>query len=381
MSNDYQKQTARKRTEDLRKLERELPRCCLDYFIAIESQTGTLTRLAYAYDLRTFFQYLSAEVRTFDGKEILSFDDDDLRKITKGDIERYGQYLTLYYKNDVDADGNVSSRELENAEYGKMRKLSSLRSFFKYLYADGRIPGNPAELVPLPKRHEKAIIRLELDEVARILDEAEKGENLSARQQKYHKLTQKRDLAMLSLFLGTGIRVSECVGLNIDDFDFSQNAFVVTRKGGAEVMLYLSEEVSQALRDYLAERLEIEALPGHENAFFLSIQRRRITQRAVENLVKKYAAIAAPLKKKISPHKLRSTYGTNLYRATQDIYLVADVLGHSDVNTTRKHYAAMLEDRRRSAASARWLSVDQYEWVANSPSPARMSASSSSTPA
>ena len=351
MSNDYQKQTARKRTEDLRKLERELPRCCLDYFIAIESQTGTLTRLAYAYDLRTFFQYLSAEVRTFDGKEILSFDDDDLRKITKGDIERYGQYLTLYYKNDVDADGNVSSRELENAEYGKMRKLSSLRSFFKYLYADGRIPGNPAELVPLPKRHEKAIIRLELDEVARILDEAEKGENLSARQQKYHKLTQKRDLAMLSLFLGTGIRVSECVGLNIDDFDFSQNAFVVTRKGGAEVMLYLSEEVSQALRDYLAERLEIEALPGHENAFFLSIQRRRITQRAVENLVKKYAAIAAPLKKKISPHKLRSTYGTNLYRATQDIYLVADVLGHSDVNTTRKHYAAMLEDRRRPPAS------------------------------
>ncbi len=369
MPNDYQKQTARKRTEDLRKLERELPRCCLDYFIAIEPQTGALTRLAYAYDLRTFFQYLSSEVRTFDGKAILSFDDEDLRKITKGDIERYGQYLTLYYKNDVDADGNVSSRELENAEYGKMRKLSSLRSFFKYLYADGRIPGNPAELVPLPKRHEKAIIRLELDEVARILDEAEKGENLSQRQQKFHKLTQKRDLAMLSLFLGTGIRVSECVGLNIDDFDFSQNAFVVTRKGGAEVMLYLSEEVSQALQAYLAERLEIEALPGHENAFFLSIQRRRITQRAVENLVKKYAAIAAPLKKKISPHKLRSTYGTNLYRATQDIYLVADVLGHADVNTTRKHYAAMLEDRRRAAASHTVLREDIREDIKEDEAP------------
>lgn len=132
---------------------------------------------------------------------------------------------------------------------------------------------------------------------------------------------------MLSLFLGTGIRVSECVGLNIDDFDFTQNAFIVTRKGGAEVMLYLSAEVSQALQDYLSEREQIEALPGHENAFFLSIQRRRITQRAVENLVKKYAAIAAPLKKKISPHKLRSTYGTNLYRATQDIYLARRRIG------------------------------------------------------
>ena len=124
MPNDYQKQTARMRTESLRKLERELPQCCLDYFIAIESQTGTLTRLAYAYDLRIFFQYLSAEVRKFGGKDVLSFDDEDLRKITKADIERYGQYLTLYYKNDIDEDGNVSSRELENAECGKMRKLS-----------------------------------------------------------------------------------------------------------------------------------------------------------------------------------------------------------------------------------------------------------------
>ena len=134
------------------------------------------------------------------------------------------------------------------------------------------------------------------------------------------------------------------------DFDFEQNAFVVTRKGGKEVILYLSDEVADALKAYLVERKEVEALPGHENAFFLSIQRRRITQRAVENMVKKYAAIAAPLKKKISPHKLRSTFGTNLYRETGDIYLVADVLGHSDVNTTRKHYAAIAEDHRRIAA-------------------------------
>jgi site-specific recombinase XerD len=140
------------------------------------------------------------------------------------------------------------------------------------------------------------------------------------------------------------------VGLDIDDIDFEQNAFVVTRKGGDEVMLYLSDEVADALKAYLAERRAVDALPGHERAFFLSLQRRRITQRAVENLVHKYARIAAPLKRKISPHKLRSTYGTNLYRETGDIYLVADVLGHSDVNTTRRHYAAMSEDRRREAA-------------------------------
>ena len=135
----------------------------------------------------------------------------------------------------------------------------------------------------------------------------------------------------------------------IDDVDFEQNAFVVTRKGGKDVILYFSDEVARAMRDYLDERVKVEALPGHEEAFFLSLQRRRITQRAVENMVKKYAAVAAPLKH-ITPHKLRSTFGTNLYRQTGDIYMVADVLGHSDVNTTRRHYAAIAEDNRRLAA-------------------------------
>lgn len=95
MPNDYQKQTARMRTESLRKLERELPQCCLDYFIAIESQTGTLTRLAYAYDLRIFFQYLSAEVRKFGGKDVLSFARRRPSQDHQSRIDRYGQYLTL----------------------------------------------------------------------------------------------------------------------------------------------------------------------------------------------------------------------------------------------------------------------------------------------
>ena len=283
---------------------------------------------------------------------------DDIRKVTKQDLERYARYLSLYVKNEALDDGQVASKEITNHEYGIKRKYASLRAFYKYLFSDGLIDSNTAALVPLPKLHERAIIRLDIDEVARILDTAETGQNLPKTYQKYHNVTKKRDLAMLSLFLGTGIRISECVGLNIDDFDFEQNAFVVTRKGGKEVILYLSDEVADALVSYLEDRKKIEALPGHENAFFLSIQRRRITQRAVENMVKKYASIAAPLKKKISPHKLRSTFGTNLYRETGDIYLVADVLGHSDVNTTRKHYAAMAEDHRRIAAQKTILRDD-----------------------
>lgn len=350
MPNNYHNQTRITRTRRLRALIRELPDVCADYFVAIEQLTSPLTRLSYAYDLKLFFQYLSEELPKFGGKSVPEFTVDDIRRVSKQDLERYAQYLTLYVKNGVNDDGTVSEKEITNHEYGIKRKYASLRAFYKYLFSNGQIDSNVASLVPLPKLHERAIIRLDIDEVARILDLAESGQELPKTYQKYHQVTKKRDLAILSLFLGTGIRISECVGLNIDDFDFEQNAFVITRKGGKEVILYLSDEVADTLKDYLNERENIETLPGHEDAFFLSIQKRRITQRAVENMVKKYAAIAAPLKKKISPHKLRSTFGTNLYRETGDIYLVADVLGHSDVNTTRKHYAAISEDHRRIAA-------------------------------
>ena len=360
MPNDYHEQAQRTRMRRLRELERELPDFCSNYFLAIEQQTGALTRLSYAYDLKLFFQYLSDELPKFGGKPITAFTADDMKLVTKQDLERYARYLSMYVKNEALEDGQVESREITNHEYGIKRKYASLRAFYRYLFSEGLIESNTAALVPLPKMHERAIIRLDIDEVARMLDLAETGDALPKTYQKYHNVTKKRDLAMLSLFLGTGIRISECVGLNIDDFDFEQNAFVVTRKGGKEVILYLSDEVAGALKDYLEERQKIEALPGHEDAFFLSIQRRRITQRAVENMVKKYAAIAAPLKKKISPHKLRSTFGTNLYRETGDIYLVADVLGHSDVNTTRKHYAAIAEDHRRIAAQKTVLREDPF---------------------
>lgn len=359
MPNEFHLKTQLDRTKRIRELLRELPEICSDYFMHIEQLTSALTRISYAYDLKLFFQYLSDEVPLFSGKPIEAFTPEDLNQVTKRDIERYARYLAYYVKNEMVDNGLIESREYKNSEYGIKRKFASLRAFYKYLFSEGLIASNTAALVPLPKLHEHAIIRLDIDEVARILDLAENGVGLPKSYQKYHHVTKRRDLAMLSLFLGTGIRISECVGLNIDDIDFEQNAFVVMRKGGKEVILYLSDEVADAMKAYLEERLKIDALEGHENAFFLSIQRRRITQRAVENMVKKYSQIAAPLKKKISPHKLRSTFGTNLYRETGDIYLVADVLGHSDVNTTKKHYAAIAEDHRRIAAQKTVLRDDK----------------------
>ena len=223
-----------------------------------------------------------------------------------------------------------------------------MKSFYNYFFRNERLQNNPAAKITLPKLHEKDIIRLDADEVALLLDEVENGDQLTAKQKAYHQKTKVRDLALLTLLLGTGIRVSECVGLNIQDVDFKNDGIRIYRKGGKEVTVYFGQEVEEALDKYLEERRHVIPESGHEDALFLSLQNKRMSVRSVENLVKKYARTVAPLKP-ITPHKLRSTYGTALYQETGDIYLVADVLGHSDVNTTKKHYAALEDQRRRSA--------------------------------
>lgn len=343
----YRAQIDEKRMNRLRQLEKELPLVCTDFFRSVAQTTSTLTRLAYAYDFRLFFQYLTSENPLFADVEPRLMEDTDLGKIKMRDIDGYQDYLTQYYVTD---ESNGDSRLVQNHELGIMRKLCSLRSLFEYLFKNGHIQANIATLVTLPKLHDKPILRLEPDEMQKLLDTVATGDGLTWRQQALLKFTRTRDTAMLLLFLGTGIRVSECVGLNLEDVDLDAHAFLVTRKGGDQSILYFPDQVADALQAYLQQRQEIQPLEGHEDALFLSLQKRRITQRAVQNLVKKYAQVAAPLKKRISPHKLRSTFGTNLYQETGDIYLVADVLGHADVNTTRKHYAAMTEAHKREAA-------------------------------
>ena len=344
----YRERIDSERILRIREISRELPQACGDFLRAIAVTTGTFTRLAYAIDLKTFFHFLQTERVQFSRKPLYTFTDADLALLSQNGLTAYVEYLTFYYKDDDKQSDQP--RALVNHDLAIKRKLCSIRSFYDYLFKNNRVPSNVTTLVPLPKIHEKPIIRLTLDEMRRILEQAATGEDLTPRQKAWHKLTVKRDYALLSLFLGTGVRVSECVGINIPDVDLENNAFLVTRKGGNQVVLYFPPEVAEALAEYMIEREKIEALPGHEEALFLSMQKRRITQRAVQNLVKKYAAVAAPLKPKISPHKLRSTFATNLYNSTGDIYLVADVLGHSSVDTTRKHYADMTDARRRMAA-------------------------------
>lgn len=340
----YHEQSYIDNTIKLRDVLNTMPSFAKDYFRAIEPTTSARTRISYAYDIRIFFQFLLNENPSFKNCKMKDLRISDLENVTPVDIEEYQDYLKVYH---------TDNRQITNTEKGLARKMSALRSFYGYFYKRQAIEKNPTLLVDMPKLHEKAIIRLENDEVASLLDHVENcGSKLTGQARMYYEKTKERDLAILTLLLGTGIRVSECVGLDIDDIDFKNNGIKVTRKGGNEMVVYFGEEVEKALRNYLeTTRKAVTPLPEYENALFLSTQKRRMGVQAVENMVKKYARQVTP-NKKITPHKLRSTYGTSLYKETGDIYLVADVLGHKDVNTTKKHYAAIDEDRRRSAANA-----------------------------
>jgi len=345
ISNSYHQQLYIDYTMRLREIIKTLPPFVKDYFRAIEPRTSAKTRISYAYDIRVFFKFLIESKPAYKNFKTEDFKIDDLETIKAVDIEEYLDYLKVY-KDDKD-------KQIINNERGLARKFSALRSFYAYYYKREMIAHNPTVLVDMPKLHEKSIVRLDSDEIVQLLNHIEHGgKDLKGQRKVYYEKTKHRDLAIITLLLGTGIRISECVGLDLLDVDFKNNGIKVVRKGGNEMVVYFGEEVEKALKTYIfGERNATMPLAGHENALFLSSQRRRMGVQAMENMVKKYSKEVIP-NKKITPHKLRSTYGTELYRETGDIYLVADVLGHKDVNTTKKHYADIDESRRRKAASA-----------------------------
>ena len=337
MSNDnnYFLQRKVKVLSKIDEILKKLPHFVTEYFVGIENNSSPLTRLNYAVDLQIFFDYV---LNKYDYESVTSIPLSVLDKITASDIEHFLSYLSSFEYNGKHHVCN---------EKAKARKLASIRSLYKYFFNKDKIIANVASKVATPKIHDKEIIRLENSEVSELLNTAETGKGLTKHQLAYSKNTQIRDIALLTLFLGTGIRISELVGLNIDDFFFDTNSFVITRKGGNRTILYFTDEVKNELLKWLEYRKTLEKVDKNEKAMFLSLRNKRISVRAVEELVKKYAKVVTPLKR-ITPHKLRSTFGTNLYRQIGDIYIVADYLGHKDINTTKRHYAAISDDMRKS---------------------------------
>ena len=335
---EYKDQVNRDNILCLKRLCGTLPPYLEDYFRAIENRTSSRTRVAYAYDLNVFFNWL-VTTPDFEKRETTSITIEELENLPVTELDKFLEYVKYY-----DPDG----AEHFNGDSTIKRKATAVKSLYNYLLKTEKIKINPAALLESPKLHEKNIVRLDEGEVAELLDEVESGDKLTAHQQVYHNKTAIRDVAIVTLLLGTGIRVSECVGLNVTDYDNREGCIRIYRKGGKESTVYFGDEVMEAMEAYMEQRQHMVPKAGHEDALFLSIQKTRMGVRAVEKLVKKYTQLVTTYKK-ITPHKLRSTYGTSLYKETGDIYLVADVLGHTDVNTTKKHYAAIDEEQRRSA--------------------------------
>ena len=333
---DYSKETDIRNEKKLRELLRELPPYVGTYMTGVSQLTASRTRLAYAYDLRIFFRFLKEKNPRLKNTEIREIPIEVLQQLNAFDFDDYMAYLKLHETET--ASGRVI--EQTNERKGIKRKLSAVRSMYKFLYRRMMIDSNPSELVDAPKiRRSREIIALDQEEASDLLSSVETGNGLTAKMLQYHDKTSLRDTAIVTLLLGTGIRVSECVGLDIGDVNLKASQIEIMRKGGKKAFVYIGDAVEAVLADYLEERSRMTPEPGSEQALFLSLQNRRMAVRSVERLVKKYATVSVQ-GKKITPHKLRSSYGTNLYRDTRDLLLTSEALGHENVQTTRDHYVA-----------------------------------------
>lgn len=331
---DYQQQKKLNLTLKIREELKELPVYVGQYARGIEPLTSASTRLSYIRDIHIFLFFLITAKPELSGLSPKDIPLSTLESLTVFDIEECQEYLKLYR--------SPTGEWHQNGERGISRKIAALRSFFHYLYQHDMITANPLLKISTPKIHEKEIIRLDEREINLLVN------HLEEKKLRY-EVNRKRDTALILLLLGTGIRVSECVGLDLQDVDFSDCRIRVIRKGGNEMFVYFGEEVAEALKNYLEERCTITPADPDEKALFLSRKRKRISIKSVETLVKNYSRDVIA-HKKITPHKLRSTYGTRLYEETGDIYLVADSLGHKDINTSAKHYVTIQDKRRRQAA-------------------------------
>ena len=307
----------------------DMPDYVKTYIRAIHNRTSPRTRYEYLKDIQCFMDYAKDEFDT-NSVELA-----DLKKFKKVNFEEYFEYLEHYERNGQERINNRCSIK---------RKLSSLRKFIAYLFENEMIPSDEIRKVEMPKLHKKEIIRLDRDEAADFLNAVENGGVLTKKEKAYHDIQSVRDSAIVYLMLSSGIRVSECSELDVTDIDTDRCCVHIVRKGGDEATVYFSDEAANYIKDYLIWRDNI--LQGRdEKALFISSRKKRLSVRSIEVLIKKYAARSVPLKH-ITPHKLRSTFATNLYNETGDIYLVAETLGHKDVTTTKEHYANLSDKRK-----------------------------------
>ena len=332
----------------INELLKELPGFISQFDDALDNQgKATRTRINYIYDYILFFDFLLTLDIFSDKSSARDFTIKDLEKIRKTDINRFLKTFNISRRGE---ESEYSKNKANKGKCLKARKIASLRSLYSYFIDNEDIIKNPLKNIDPPKINEPGNpVVLSPDEVKRIFHCIDTGDGLgSSKQIALAAKTKRRDKAIFALLLGTGIRVSECIGLDVNDVDFDKASLSLIRKGGDTDEAYFSEEVESIIYDYLIN--ERDSLKPDTDAFFVSSTHGRLTVRAVEYMVRKYA-LAAGITKNIKVHSLRATYATEIYSETKDLYMVKDALHHSSLNTS-KHYINGKEERKRKAAVA-----------------------------
>jgi integrase/recombinase XerC len=316
-------------TDKVRDMLQSQPDVIRRYIRSIHNNTAPRTQYEYLKDIIRYVNYISPDVPVT--SSVLSAQ-------TSSDIEDYLEYLEHY----VDDKG----KEHTNDRVSLKRKLSALRRFYAWLFLMGYIPSDESRKVSIPKTHKKEIVRMNANETKNFLNSVLNGSEMTKKQRDYHRIQSVRDAAITYLMLSTGLRVSECAELDVSDVDMDECCVHVVRKGGNAAVVYFSDEAAEYLQDWLEYRSSLLGVSDDEKALFLSSRKQRMSVRTIETMVTKYANRS--VSKHITPHKLRSTFATTLYQQTGDIYLVAETLGHKDINTTKEHYAHLDDERKRA---------------------------------
>lgn len=342
-------------------LESQLPTFMRDYFIYLRGAVAVTTRRAYLNDIKFFCSYLIESGLYTSAKSLAEISLDDFAEISARDVNIFlGDYCNRYYK-EVNSDKVL----YENNNKSLARKKSSISTLFKFLYRNEQLKDditggfNP---IKLPKPQPDAIKRLEIDEVANMLDAVESGQGLTDREKDYWLKTKLRDKAILVLFITYGLRLNELRELNISSFNFSRGEFMIYRKRGKEVLMPINEACERVVKGYISfERPKSDDLADeYKDALFLSLQKKRMTARSIRDLVKKYTSIAMKTSrdKGYSPHKLRATAATSLIETGFSIYDVQNLMDHDNVTTTQLYAAHRKNLKRDIVENFNWLDED-----------------------
>lgn len=337
-------------------IEGELPSFMRSYFAYLRGNVLPMTRLSYLHEIKFFLNYLINETDLTKAEDTRKIKAEEFNEITAADINLFIDYCRRY----VIDDGKTVTM-YENGNKTLARKKSSISVLFKQLYRDGIIDKNITDAfdpIRVPKPGEREIKALQDDEVMIMLDAVTTGTGLTEHEKKYWEKTKLRDKAILTIFVTYGLRLSELQQLNVSSFNFSRGEFKIYRKRGKESTMPVNRSIEMVVTDYIKnERSHITpATEGDEDALFLSMQGKRITERAIRELVKKYTSIAMGTSRSggYSPHKLRATAATSLIGRGNSIFDVQALLDHEQVTTTQLYASHKMNVKRDLVNNMEW---------------------------